>query len=88
MKIGVDLGGSHIGVGIIKDATIIDSKDKILTREDRVKIEETIVNSITIMIKDLCNENNVKVEELEIIGIASPRYYFKWQNSKSWKLRC
>ena len=78
MKIGVDLGGRRIIKKKIKDATIIDSKDKILTREDRVKIEETIVNSITIMIKDLCNENNVKVEELEIIGIASPRYYFKW----------
>lgn len=85
MKIGIDLGGSHIGVGLIENTNIIASKDKILAREDRLKIEETIVASITNMIKDLCKENNIRVEDLEIIGIASPRYYFKWKNCKSWK---
>lgn len=88
MKIGVDLGGSHIGVGIIQDTNIIASKDKILTREDRTKIQETIVNSITSMIRELCKENDIRVEELEIIGIASPRYYFKWKDYKSRKFRC
>lgn len=72
MKIGIDLGGSHIGVGLIEDSNIIASKDKILTREDRVNIKETIVKEIVSMIKELCKENNVKEEDLEIIGIASP----------------
>ena len=35
MKIGIDLGGSHIGVGLIDGTNIIAIKDKILTREDR-----------------------------------------------------
>lgn len=76
MKIGIDLGGSHIGVGLIDETNILASKDKILTREDRTHIEETIVNSISNMINELCEENGIKVEELELIGIASPRYYF------------
>lgn len=72
MKIGIDLGGSHIGIGLIDGARIIDSKDKILTREDRTNIEETIVREITLMVKALCNENNINIEEIEIIGIAAP----------------
>lgn len=72
MKIGIDLGGSHIGVGLIDGQKIIDIKDKILTREDRINIEQTIVNEITFMIKDLCVENTLKVDEIELIGIASP----------------
>ena len=39
MRIGVDLGGSHIGVGLIEGDKIIgEPKDKILTRQDRIKI--------------------------------------------------
>ena len=72
MKIGVDIGGSHIGVGLIEDKNILAIKDKILTREDRVNIEKTIVNEITSMVKELCQENSIKDDELELIGIASP----------------
>lgn len=72
MKIGIDLGGSHIGVGLIEETNIIAIKDKILTREDRVDIKRTIVNEISSMIKSLCEENRIVVEELELIGIASP----------------
>lgn len=72
MRIGVDLGGSHIGTGLIDGVNIIAIKDKILTREDRSNIELTIVNEISKMIKELCRENNIKVEDLEIIGIACP----------------
>lgn len=72
MKIGVDLGGSHIGVGLIEETNIIASKDKILNREDRANIEQTIVKEIISMILSLCDENDVKPDDLEIIGIASP----------------
>lgn len=72
MKIGIDLGGSHIGVGLIEETNIIAVKDKILTREDRVNIKSTIVNEITAMIRSLCEENGVDVNDIELIGIASP----------------
>lgn len=72
MKIGVDLGGSHIGVGLIDGINIVDSEDKILTRADRADIQKSIVNEITRMINVLCNRNNISLENLELIGIASP----------------
>ena len=62
MRIGVDLGGSHIGVGLIEGDKIIgEPKDRILTRQDRIKIEESIVNEITRMINEILNENNLKL---------------------------
>ena len=73
MRIGVDLGGSHIGVGLIEGDKIIgEPKDRILTRQDRIKIEESIVNEITRMINEILNENNLKLSDVELIGIASP----------------
>ena len=72
MKIGVDLGGSHVGIGLVDEDRIIDIKDKIFTRQDRVNIEETIVSSIKTMIEELIKYNNLTIEQLESIGIASP----------------
>ena len=76
MKIGVDIGGSHIGVGLIDGVSIVDSEDKILTRTDRIDIEKSITNEITRMINFLCSKNNIEVKNLELIGIASPRNNF------------
>ena len=46
MKLGIDLGGSHVGVGIIEDANLLISKDKIFTPEDKENIENSIVKYI------------------------------------------
>ena len=72
MKIGVDLGGSHIGVGLIDGIEIVDSEDRILTRSDRIDVENTISNEINRMIHFLCQKNQLNPEDLELIGIASP----------------
>lgn len=87
MKIGVDLGGSHIGVGLIDGSSLVEAKDKILERKDRIDIESTIINSITNMANELCKENNIDISDIELIGIASPRNYFKWSNYKSGEFR-
>ena len=76
MKIGVDLGGSHIGVGLIDGINIVDSEDKILTREYRVDIQKSIIDEITRMVHVLCDRNKLDVKDLELIGIASPRNNF------------
>ena len=73
---GVDIGGSHIGVGLIDGVRIVDSEDKILTRADRINIEKSITNEITRMVNALCSKNNIDVNEIELIGIASPRNNF------------
>lgn len=72
MKIGIDLGGSHIGVGLIDGKDIIASEDKVFNRQDRLNMEATIVNEITRMINSLCEKNHIEVKDIEFIGIACP----------------
>lgn len=72
MKIGIDLGGSHIGVGLIEGDKILISKEKNFNREDRENIKDTIINQIDILISDILEERSLKIQEIELIGIASP----------------
>lgn len=72
MKIGIDIGGSHIGIGLVENQEIIASKEKIFNREDRKNIENTIIESIQNLICELLDENNLNIQEIERIGIAAP----------------
>lgn len=72
MKIGIDLGGSHIGVGLIDGENIVWCKEKNFNREDRQNLEQTILNSIKFIIQDLLDENKMNLEQIELIGIAAP----------------
>lgn len=72
MKIGIDLGGSHVGVGIIENEKILISKDKNFSREDRDHIEEAILDFINQLMFELLKEKNINIKDIELIGIASP----------------
>lgn len=72
MKIGIDIGGSHIGIGLIEGEKIIATKEKIFNREDRQNIEVSILHSIENLVDELLEENSLKIEQIELIGIASP----------------
>lgn len=72
MKIGIDLGGSHIGVGLIDKDKIILSKDKNFVDEDRKNIRKTILDFAEIMINEVLEESKLEKKELTGIGIASP----------------
>lgn len=72
MKIGIDLGGSHIGVGLINGGEILDIKEKIYTPEEKQDIKSNIFRIIDELIKELLKSNNLKIEEIELIGMASP----------------
>lgn len=72
MKIGIDLGGSHIGIGLIDGSNILDIEEKVFNRQDRANITETIINEINRMINLLCNRNSINIKDIELIGIASP----------------
>ena len=43
MKIGIDLGGSHIGVGLIEGVELKETADVFFTQEDRNDIENSIL---------------------------------------------
>lgn len=66
MKIGVDLGGSHIGIGLVDDNGRIIQKEERLIK-DKINIENVIEEFITEKVMQMALNNNV-----ESIGIAIP----------------
>ena len=70
MKIGIDVGGSHIGLGII------DSNGKLLlkTEKDYDARENDMSNIVLKTIKELLNQilKEQQIEQIESIGIAFP----------------
>lgn len=72
MKIGIDLGGSHIGIGLVENENLLDTVDKFFSSEDRKEIENAILRNIDELINELLNKNNIRLENIEKIGVASP----------------
>ncbi len=72
MRIGIDIGGSHVGIGIIKGEKIINSSEKVLTNNEKKDIKNNIVKIIIEMLYELIDKSNVKLKDIEFIGIASP----------------
>lgn len=67
MKIGIDLGGSHIGFGVIENETIIEKYEKDFTDEDKFHIIEVIEEYIVGKVQELEEKYDI-----ESIGIAIP----------------
>ena len=68
MKIGIDLGGSHIAVGLIDENGNITSKEEIqILKEDMENSKDIIENYIFTCIKKI-----VEFHRVESIGIAVP----------------
>ena len=72
MRIGIDLGGSHIKIGLIDNDKIINEREKNFTDEDRKNIKDVIINTSINMIDELLKENQINKNEVDLIGIASP----------------
>ena len=67
MKIGIDLGGSHIGFGVIEDERIIEKYEKDFTDEDKSHIIQVIEEYIVGKVRELEERYDI-----ESIGIAIP----------------
>ena len=72
MKIGIDLGGSHIGIGLIENIELKESVDVFFTEEDRKDIENSILKHIKELIEELLKKTGVNIDEIESIGAACP----------------
>lgn len=72
MKIGIDIGGSHIAIGLVENGKIIIKKEKDITNTDKENIEEFLIKSIVKYINEILDEENIKMNDIEKIGIASP----------------
>ncbi len=69
MKIGVDLGGSHIAIARVENGQVFNKLERKITDEDRTKIEEVLENTIFEYVKSSIENQD---EKLESIGIAVP----------------
>lgn len=71
MNIGIDLGGSHIGIGVVDNEKIIKKSEYNFSKEEKYNLEETIRKFIHDEIDKILKEFNI--EDIDKIGIAVPR---------------
>ena len=69
-RIGVDLGGTNIAVGLVNEHAELLLKKSCPTGADRPG--EQIVDDIAALCLAVCQESGVAKEEIESVGIASP----------------
>lgn len=78
MNLGIDLGGSHIGVGLIEGFELKSTVDKFFSEDDRKDIENAIVKNIDELVNQILFENNLTLNDIDRIGVASPRNSYCW----------
>ena len=70
MKIGIDIGGSHIGLGLIdNDMRIILKKEHNWTKEEKINFFESVEKYCKKLVPELIKDSNDKIES---IGIGYP----------------
>lgn len=73
MNIGIDIGGSHIGLGLVNEnAQIIDKIEEDINYKSKLKIEEEIFSKIVKFINEILEKNNLKINQIGKVGIACP----------------
>lgn len=76
MKLGIDIGGSHIGTGVIlENGKLIgkETRDIIFSEiDDEKRVEEIILETIKLEIQTLLERYNYGIEDISQIGLAVP----------------
>lgn len=73
MRIGIDLGGSHIGVGLVdEDGTLVEKIQKDIWHKQEKKIQQEIEETVVQYIKQILENQAIGMEQIKSIGIASP----------------
>lgn len=69
-RIGVDLGGTNIAVGLVDETMKLVRKVSAPTRAERPA--EAIVDDIAALCRKVCDEEDVSLEQVVSVGIAAP----------------
>ena len=73
MKIGIDLGGSHVAIGLVDDNyEIIEKRTYYMNARANEILENYILSSIVHGVNEILNSTGYKLNNIEIIGIATP----------------
>lgn len=65
MRIGIDVGGSHIGIGLIQDGEIIEKIEKEIEKKESA---ESIIAYIDEVLTQIIKKEN----KIDLVGIATP----------------
>lgn len=71
MRVGIDIGGMSIKLGLVNEVYEIIASKVIPTGSDRCKPEE-IIENMAQAVKELLQENKIELNECRGIGIACP----------------
>lgn len=69
MKIGIDLGGSHIAIGLIDEGKIIKKYEHNFSKVEKENLEKVIKEFISGTIDSIL-ANKIKIQ---MVGICTPR---------------
>lgn len=73
MRFGIDLGGSHIALGLVNDnCEIIEKKTYYMNDRGNEVLENYIVRCIVSGIDEILKTTNYQLQNVESIGIATP----------------
>lgn len=72
MKIGIDLGGSHIAIGLIDEGKIIKKYEHNFSNVEKENLEKVIKEFIGNTLDSIL----VDKIEIQMIGICAPRYIY------------
>lgn len=73
MKIGIDLGGSHIAIGLVNNNhEIVEKRTYYMNDKGMATLESYILSSIAHGINEILESTNIRLNEIESIGIATP----------------
>ncbi len=72
MKIGIDMGGSHVGIGLVNNKyEIVDKIEREWTTEEKKDLWHNFQKVIIKLIHDILEKN--RIEQVESIGIGIPK---------------
>ena len=73
MKFGIDLGGSHVAIGLVDDNhEIIEKRTYYMNDRGEQPLENYILSSIVTGINEILMSTKNTLEKIETIGIATP----------------
>ena len=73
MKIGIDIGGSHIGVGLVNEKyEVVDKIDYVWNIDEKKNIYQTMENYCIKFIEKICKDNAILIKNIKSIGIGFP----------------
>lgn len=74
MRIGIDIGGSHIAVGLINQTGTIIAKAEqdISTKINEENFPQTLINIIVEQIQNVLEKSKMDITSVNLIGIAVP----------------